>query len=89
MKKPLPLPAVIGAIVAVLAIGIYFLAQAGKGGPEFKPAPVTGKTPEHILQTMSPEQRAKVEAEEKRLGLADKQAEQVASQPQGNPYGGR
>jgi len=88
MKKPLPLPAVIGAVVVVLAIGIYFLMQAGSSGPEFKPAPVTGKTPEHILQTMTPAQRAKVEAEEKKLGLDDKTAEQIASQPQGNPYGG-
>ncbi len=80
------MPAVIAAVVAVLAIGIYFLTQAGKSGPEFQPAPVTGKTPEHILQTMTPEQRAKIEAEEKKLGLSDKQAEQVASQPQGNPY---
>ncbi|MFM9873807.1 MAG: hypothetical protein ACKVQS_10125 [Fimbriimonadaceae bacterium] len=88
MKKQLPLPAVIAAVVAVLAVGIFFLMQAGKSGTEFEPAPVTGKTPDYILQSLPPEQRAKIEADEKRMGL-DKKAQEVASQPQGNPYAGK
>lgn len=86
MKKPLPLPAVIGAIAVVLAIGGFFLFRAGSGEPEFKAAPPTGKTPDYILDQMSPEQRAKVIAEEERLGLVDKTTEE-SGQSGNNPFG--
>lgn len=71
MKKPLPLPAVIGIVAVVLALGIFFLVQAGGNEAEFKKPPVTGKTPQHILDAMSPEQRKKIEAEEAKLGLTN------------------
>lgn len=80
MKKPLPLPAIIGVVAVVLAIGIFVLMQAGAQGPDFKAPPVTGKTPQHILDQMSPEQRKKIEEEEARLGLTDA--------PEGKPVAG-
>lgn len=90
MKKQIPLPAVIAAVIVVAAIGIYALLQAGQNGPEYKPAPPTGKTPDHILQTMTPEQQAKIKEAEAKAGLTeDKMAAQQAAQPQGNPYGQR
>lgn len=90
MKNQIPTPAVIAALVIAAAIGIYALTQAGQSGPEFKPAPPTGKTPEHILNQMPPQQRAQIEAEEAKAGISDdKIAQQKAVQPQGNPYGQR
>ncbi|MBL8068377.1 MAG: hypothetical protein JNM28_07995 [Armatimonadetes bacterium] len=88
MKKQLPLPAVIAAIVVAAGIGIFFLIQSGQSGPEFKPAPPTGKTPDYVLQQMSPEQQSKIKEAEAKAGITDDKLEaQKAAQPGGNPYG--
>ena len=89
MKKQIPLPIVIGAIVVVLIVGIFAMTQVGATGPEFEAAPPTGKTPSYVLETMTPEQRAEVEAKEKAAGLDNMTELQQAQQPQQNPYGGR
>lgn len=89
MKKPIPLPIVISVIVVVLVVGIFAMTQAGATGPEFKAPPPTGKTPDYILDTMTPEQRARIEEKERAAGLVDMQDKQREQQPQQNPYGGR
>ena len=88
MKKQIPIPVVVGAILLVLAVGVFFVMQAGNPGREFEAAPPTGKTPEYVLQSMTPEQRAKIEAKEKAAGLNDMDEKQRAEQPQRNPYAG-
>lgn len=84
MKKPIPVPAVVGAIAVVLVGVILAFAIGGKGEPEFKKPPLTGKTPDYILDKMSPDQRAKIEDEERKSGV-NKQLEQQ-QQPGQNPY---
>jgi hypothetical protein len=88
MKKQIPIPVVVGAVALVLAIGIFFVMQAGNPGPEFEAAPPTGKTPDYVLQSMTPEQRAKIQAQEQASGLNNMDEMQRAQQPQQNPYGG-
>ncbi len=79
------MPLVIGA-VAVLAIGaIAFLIVGTSGEPEFEKPPVTGKTPDYILDQMSPEQRAAIEKQEREAGITNDQG--AAEQPKQNPYG--
>lgn len=88
MKKQIPIPVVVGAVAVVLAIGIFFVMQAGNPGPEFEAAPPTGKTPEYVLQSMTPEQRASIQEKEKSAGLTNAEQLQREQQPQQNPYGG-
>lgn len=81
------MPVVVGAVGIVLVGAIIAFAVSGKGEAEFKKPPLTGKTPDYILDKMSPDQRAKIQAEEKASGV-DKQLEQT-QQPGQNPYSPR
>lgn len=70
MKKPIPTPLIVVIIVAVLAIAGTMIMSAGTT-QEFKAPPVTGRTPQHILDAMTPEQRERILAEERKMGIAD------------------
>lgn len=78
------MPVVIG-VVAVLAIGaIAFLIMGSGGEPEFAKPPVTGKTPDHILNTMDEKQRNEILKQEQAAGVRGDGG--ASQQPQQNPY---
>ena len=60
MKKPIPVPAIVVSVVAVLAVAGYFLTR-GDSSQEFA-APKTGKViPRYVWDTMSPKTKADME----------------------------
>ncbi|MBS1705219.1 MAG: hypothetical protein JST40_05050 [Armatimonadetes bacterium] len=87
-KKDLPVPLIVAVVIVAIGLVVFLLMRAGAGEPEFKPAAVTGKTPEYIKAKMSPEQRAQVEKYEKEHGLSDKPEGMQQQQPQANPTQG-
>ena len=63
MKKPLPLPAVIATVVALLAIAGFFIYRNAGATAEFA-APATTKTiPRYVWDSMSPTMRDKMKSE--------------------------
>ena len=70
MKNPIPTPLIVVIVVVVVAVAGFFLLQAGTV-QEYKAPPVTGRTPQHILDAMTPEQRERILAEERKMGIPD------------------
>ena len=61
MKKPLPMPAIIAAVVVVLAGIIFGIMKVNAGTAEFEKPKVAPGIPDYIKAKMSPDALKKLE----------------------------
>ena len=84
MKKSIPMPVVVTAIVVVVGLGVILIWKGVQGPPELPRAPITvgeEAVPAYMKDQMTPEMQKMIEEQTKKYGVEKGSASSESSQP--------